>query len=140
MRASIPCLNVCVTCRAGRTLAEGEAPPGRLLHDALADLLGTAEDAALRLRPVQCLASCERGCAAAMTAPGKWGYLLGGLHAGLAADLLEYGAAYARSGTGTVMPSRRPASLGAAVLGRIPALDQMLPGLPPMPPDAAPGD
>ena len=74
----------------------------------------------LELRAVSCLASCERGCAAAISAPGKWSYLLGGLSGAVAADLLTYGAAYAASRTGTVMPSKRPASLAKAVLGRFP--------------------
>ena len=56
--------------------------------------------------------------------PGKWSYLLGGLEAGHATDLLEYAAIYAASANGVVMPSKRPASLGSAVDGRIPPLPQ----------------
>jgi predicted metal-binding protein len=100
-------------------LDEGETTPGQRLHDAVLALAGN--EAPVAVHSVSCLASCERGCAAAISAPGKWGYLLGGLSAGVAADLLTYGAAYAASKTGTVMPSRRPPSLAAAVLGRFPA-------------------
>ena len=116
---SLPYLHVCTTCRAGRPLAEGETAPGQYLHDAVAGLLGDGSPVALL--PVVCLASCERGCTAAISAPGKWSYLLGGLSAVDAADLLTYGAAYAASRTGTVLPSKRPASLARAILGRFPA-------------------
>ena len=77
-------------------------------------------DAPVELREVSCLASCERGCAAAIAMPGKWSNLLGFLSPALAPDLLAYAGAYAASATGTVMPSRRPASLRALILGRVP--------------------
>ena len=121
MSESVPCLHVCTTCRAGRPLAEGETAPGQYLHDAVAGLMG--EESLVALHPVTCLASCERGCTAAISAPGKWSYLLGGLSAADAADLLTYGAAYAASRTGTVLPSKRPASLARAIVGRFPAQD-----------------
>ena len=119
----VPHLHICVTCRAGRELEEGEVPPGQRLHDAVIALLG--QGAPVRVQAVQCLASCERGCAAAISAPGKWGYLLGFLSDALAPDLLTYGGAYAASRTGTVMPSKRPASLARSVLGRFPALETL---------------
>lgn len=118
MSERVPHLHICITCRAGRALEEGEVPPGQHLHDAVAGLVG--EDGPVRVQPVSCLASCERGCAAVISAPGKWGYLLGGLSNALAPDLLTYGAAYAASKTGTVMPSKRPPSLLSVVLGRFP--------------------
>ena len=119
MTQPVPRLHVCITCRAGSIPAEGEAPPGARLHAALADLLdGTAT---LRLSAVACLANCERGCSAAISAVGKWTYLLGGLGPGHAADLIAYAATYAASANGTVMPSRRPASLRQAVIARVPA-------------------
>lgn len=118
-----PTLLVCTTCRAGRELAEGETPPGQRLHDAIAGALEAAGDAApaLRLRGVACMATCQRGCAAAISQPGKWTYLLGDLSADLAPDLLTYAAAYAAHGSGALLPSRRPASLRSVVLARLPA-------------------
>ena len=118
---TLPSLHVCTTCRAGRPLGEGQVAPGQRLHDAVALLMGDASPVALQ--PVACLAVCERGCTAAISAPGKWSYLLGGLTEENAADLLTYGAAYAASRTGTVLPSKRPASLARAILGRLPAGD-----------------
>ena len=90
------------------------------MHDAVAALLGDAP--AIELRPVTCLSSCDNGCAAAISQPGKWTYLLGRLDPSLAPDLLAYAALYAAHRTGTVLPSRRPASLARMVLGRMPDL------------------
>ncbi len=117
----LPVLHVCTTCRAGLPLAEGQTAPGRIMHDAVAGLL--AANPAVVLREVVCLSSCDAGCAAAISAPGKWTYLLGRLEPALAADLLSYAALYAASKTGTVLPSKRPASLGRMVLGRVPDLN-----------------
>jgi len=121
-------LHVCVTCRAGRELAEGEPRPGRLLHDAVLRARLVQPDDGLQVREVMCLAACDRGCSAALTAPGKWSYLLGRLSPDHAADLLTYGALYAAHETGKIMQSLRPASLRDVVLGRTPALPVPEPG------------
>ena len=55
--------------------------------------------------------------------PGKWTYVLGHLAPGLGIDLLAYAATYAASATGTVMPSRRPATLARVVIARVPPLE-----------------
>ena len=115
-----PILYVCTTCRAGLPLAPGQAAPGRIMHDAVAALLPASP--VVELREVACLSSCDSGCAAAIAAPGKWTYLLGRLDPALAPDLLAYAATYAASKTGTVLPSKRPASLARMVLGRVPDL------------------
>lgn len=114
-----PRLIVCTTCRAGQPLAEGEAPPGARLLAALRAL----NTGAVELGTAACMANCDQGCSAALAAPGKWTYVLGHLAPELAADLLAYAATYAASATGTVMPSRRPASLGRAVIARVPHLE-----------------
>ena len=119
-------LHVCITCRAGRPLVEGEPVAGEVFYDAVVAALAQQALVAqagppVRLLPVKCLAACDHGCAAAIAAPGKWGTLLGRLGPELAPDLLLYGAAYAASASGAVLPSRRPASLARIVLGRLPA-------------------
>ena len=119
-----PRLILCITCRQGRTLAEGEKTPGALLHGTVSALLGEQVSAApVDLREVACLANCDRGCSAVISMPGKWTYLLGHLHAAIADDLLTYAAAYAASPTGTVLPSRRPESLRHMIIGRVPHLE-----------------
>ncbi len=119
-----PRLIVCTTCRAGQPLADGETPQGALLHAELLALMDQSPDGPpVDLRAAACMANCERGCSAAIASPGKWTFVLGHLSPGHAADLLRYAAVYAASATGTVMPSRRPASLGRAVMARVPHLE-----------------
>ena len=113
-----PVLHVCTTCRAGRDLAAGELPPGRDMHSAVAAHPAVG---AVELREVACLAACHAGCAAAISMPGKWSYLLGRLSPELAGDLLDYARCYAAHPTGTVLPSKRAASLARMVVGRLPA-------------------
>ena len=114
----MPTLHVCTTCRAGLPLADGAVAPGQAFFEAVRDAAGPG----VAVRPVKCLSSCDHGCAAAISAPGKWTYLLGRLDGALVPDLLAYAAAYAAHPTGTVLPSRRPASLARMVLGRVPDL------------------
>lgn len=121
-----PVLHVCVTCRAGRTLAAGETPPGAHLHDALMRAQNVSRETIHEytlpeIREVTCLAACAQGCTATIAAPGKWRVLLGHLDDTHAGDLLDYVSLYAASPTGMVLPSRRAPSLRTAVLGRIPA-------------------
>ena len=119
-----PCLILCTTCRSGGTPPqEGEEPPGAVLHAALQARLHDDRAARIDLRAAACLANCERGCSAAIAMPGKWTYLLGFLDPALADDLLAYAESYARSETGIVLPSRRPASLRNMIIGRIPDLE-----------------
>lgn len=118
----MPTLHICTTCRAGLPLAEGETAPGQHMLDAVAALAPPG----IEIRPVKCLSSCDHGCAAAISSPGKWTYLLGRLNPALAPDLLSYVASYAMHPTGTVLPSRRPASLAKMILGRMPDLSPAL--------------
>lgn len=112
---------MCITCRAGQPLVAGVPVAGQVFYDAVADALAQQASPAVRLLPVSCLAACDHGCTAAIASPGKWSTLLGRLSPELAGDLLAYGAAYAASARGAVLPSRRPASLARVVLGRLPA-------------------
>lgn len=119
----VPTLHICITCRNGQTLTDADTRPGQHMMDAVAALLDAGAPA-VNLRPVTCLSSCDNGCAAAISTPGKWTYLLGRLEPAMGADLLAYAATYAAHPTGTVLPSRRPASLARVVLGRMPDLSQ----------------
>ena len=110
-------LHVCVTCRRG--LPASDNPQGRQLHDALMAL--AHDNPQVVIHEVSCLAACDEGCTAVVASPGKWGWLLARLGPEKAADLLAYIAAYAASRSGTVMPSRRPASLSNMVRSRFPA-------------------
>jgi len=93
------CLHICVTCRRDNRQSEPEAAepvPGRLLHDAVAGLLDRGPNSSgLEVQPVICLANCDRGCSAILSAPGKWAYMVGGLGPEHAADVIAYGEARA---------------------------------------------
>jgi predicted metal-binding protein len=119
-------LHICTTCQGDEQARPAECVSGQALHDAVCALLSPSAEAALRVRGVACLANCTRGCSAAISGAGKWSYLLGYLSPQHAPDLLAYASLYARSETGTVLPSRRAASLRDSVLGRIPSVDQCL--------------
>lgn len=111
-------LHICITCQPGT--AEAEPCAGRRLHDAALVLHQAAGPDPVRIAAVTCLANCERGCSASLSAPGKWSYLVGGLRPEQAADLLAYARAYAAAATGTVLRSGRPAALAQAIVGRVP--------------------
>ncbi len=117
-----PVLHVCVTCRAGQPLEPGATPPGAHLYAALA-ALNADQGEPVELRQVACLASCERGCTAAIMTPGQFGYLLGDLSAEIAADVLDYARRYPTARNGFVLRSQRAASLTHSILGRMPAFD-----------------
>jgi predicted metal-binding protein len=109
-------LHICVTCGH-----PDEPRPGLTLHDNVAALMSDAEP--FTLKATKCLSRCGEGCGLAVTAPGKWGYLLSRLSPDLAADILTYARAYAAHETGALLPSRRPESLRNVVVGRIPAME-----------------
>ena len=115
------CVHICVTCKASEVCEDDAERPGLRFRRALE--AAAADDADwLEIREVSCLASCDHGCAAAISMAGKWSYLLGRLGAPKAADILTYARTYRASKTGLVLPSKRPASLHDAVLGRMPSL------------------
>lgn len=120
-----PTLFICISCgRGGEFQGEaGSTPDGKRLYEALQSLLVDAGAARppVKLCPAVCFANCERGCTAAIASPGKWSYMLGDLDVEHAADILVYADAYARSTSGVVLPSGRPASLQKSIVARFPA-------------------
>ncbi|HJS88032.1 MAG TPA: DUF1636 family protein [Acetobacteraceae bacterium] len=117
-----PRLIICTKCRAGQAHGESAPTQGARLYAAL-ERLNVGASAPVDLQAISCLANCERGCSGVLAMRGKWTYLLGLLSPEHAADLLAYGAAYAASASGTVLPSRRPASLRDVVMGRVPPME-----------------
>lgn len=121
MNDAKPDLHICVTCRAGLPVVEGEPVLGRVMFDrAAAVIAGLGVDAPVTLQAVVCLGNCAQGCSAAVSQPGKWSYLLGHMTPDHAADLVAYGAAFAASENGTVWRSGRALSLRDAIVARIP--------------------
>src|SRR5260370_40410372 len=96
-------LHVCITCKAGQTVLEGQATPGKLLHEAIAES-GAPEG--VNVVPVECLSACNNGCSVALSAPGRWSYVYGRMSQDNAKDIVAGG------GAGAPAP-RPPAGLRA---------------------------
>jgi predicted metal-binding protein len=112
-------LHVCITCRAGQTLPEGEATPGSRLHEAIA-AIGAPEG--VTIVPVECLSACNNGCSVALSAPGRWSYVYGRMSEANAKDILAGATAYAAAPDGIVPWRTRPEVFRKQSLARIPPL------------------
>jgi predicted metal-binding protein len=110
-------LHVCITCRAGQTLAEGETTPGAQLRDAIIEA-GVPDG--VNLVPVECLSACSQGCSVALSAPGRWAYVYGRLSQENARDVVAGAAAYAAASDGIVPWRSRPEIFRKQSLARIP--------------------
>lgn|SRR5574337_609534 len=108
-------LFVCVKCKSG------EKEAGQALFAALSE---RSCDGALALKAVECFAVCKRPCTVALTAPGKWTYVVGDLrpddHVG---DILDAAQRYAASPDGVVPWRERPVSFRKGVVSRTPPPD-----------------
>jgi predicted metal-binding protein len=118
-RAMTVTLHVCITCRAGQELQEGEITPGARLHAAIISV-GTPED--VRVVAVECLSACSQGCSVALSAPGRWSYVYGRLSDANAGDVVAGAAAYAAAPDGIVPWRRRPEIFRKQSLARIPPI------------------
>lgn len=112
-------LHVCITCRAGQTLQEGETTPGARLHAAILEI-GVPE--VVNVVPIECLSACSHGCSVALSAPGRWAYIYGRLSDGNAADIAAGAAAYAAAPDGIVPWRKRPEIFRKQSLARIPPI------------------
>ena len=113
-------LFVCMTCKAGAPLEDGEIAPGALLH---AGLLAQDLPEGVRLQGVECLSACNNGCSIALSAPGSWTYVYGRLSEADIPDILSGAAAYAASADGIVPWRMRPQIFRKQSLARIPPLE-----------------
>jgi predicted metal-binding protein len=112
-------LHVCITCKAGQAIPEGQATPGKLLHQAIAEI-GAPEG--VTIVPVECLSACNNGCSVALSAPGRWSYVYGRMSQDNARDILAGAAAYAAASDGLVPWRSRPEIFRKQSLARIPPL------------------
>jgi predicted metal-binding protein len=112
-------LHVCITCRAGQTLAEGETTPGKRLHAAILDA-GLPDG--VSMVPVECLSACSQGCSVALSAPGRWSYVYGRLSEANAKDVIAGASAYAGAPDGIVPWRSRPEIFRKQSLARIPPI------------------
>jgi predicted metal-binding protein len=110
-------LHVCVTCKAGQIVAEGEPCAGQKLHGALTN---EAAPPGVDIVPVECLSACTRGATIALSSPGRWSYVYGGLKEADAQQILSGAAKYAATADGIVPWRERPEIFRKQSVARIP--------------------
>jgi len=115
-------LHVCITCRAGQTIPEGEPTPGSLLHKAIVEI---GAPPGVTIVAVECLSACNNGCSVALSAPGRWAYVYGRLSQANASDVVAGAAAYAAAPDGIVPWRTRPEVFRKQSLARIPPINAL---------------
>ena len=110
-------LYVCITCKAG------EERLGQALFDALSARIAADGEAGVGLRAVECLSVCKRPCTVALTARGKWTYVVGDLSPETHLDdILTAARRFARTEDGIVPWRERPIPFRKGVISRTPPL------------------
>jgi predicted metal-binding protein len=112
-------LHVCITCRAGQSVTEGETTPGARLHSAI---LQAGVPESVKVVPVECLSACSQGCSIALSGPRRWSYVYGRLSDANAPDVIAGAAAYAAAPDGIVPWRSRPEIFRKQSLARIPPI------------------
>jgi predicted metal-binding protein len=118
-RAMTVTLHVCITCRAGQSIAVGETTPGARLHAAI---LEAGVPGGVCVVPVECLSACSQGCSIALSGPGRWSYVYGRLSDVNAAEIIAGAAAYLAAPDGIVPWRTRPDIFRKQSLARIPPI------------------
>jgi predicted metal-binding protein len=116
-------LFVCTTCRLlGENTEDLQARPGARLMKTLSQLL---EDGGqeIEIVPIECLSNCTRGCTVAVSAPGKWTYVLGALDpAQHAEDVLQFARLHQAHAEGLPVWRERPPHIRKNTIARVPPL------------------
>ena len=112
-------LHVCLTCRAGPPVPEGQPVPGQCL---MAALLRHPDPPGVTIRPVECLSACSNGAAIALSGPGRWTYVYGQMSETDAPEIMAGARAYAQTPDGIVPWRERVAIFRKRSLARIPPL------------------
>jgi predicted metal-binding protein len=110
-------LYVCVTCKSG------EDRLGQALFDALNVRIAADDEAGVTLRAVECLSVCKRPCTVALTARGKWTYVVGDLNLDShLEDIVLAARRFSRTEDGIVPWRERPIPFRKGVISRTPPL------------------
>jgi predicted metal-binding protein len=119
-------LLICTTCRSAVASAEAnpldETRPGALLYAAL--IAGTVPKG-LRIRAVECLSNCTRGCTVALRGgDDRWTYVYGNLDPAEHAEIVLDGAQrYQAAADGLVPWRERSQHFRKNCMARIPPLN-----------------
>jgi predicted metal-binding protein len=109
-----------VTCRGGKPLDLTPAP-GETLAAAMAQ---AAAGTGIVVRPIRCLANCNRGLSAAVRRNGAWTYVFGNLDLSDGAAALIEGAKLFAAAPDGLMPWRgRPDALKRGLVARTPPFE-----------------
>lgn len=113
-------LHVCVTCRAGEVLDDGQPCAGSRLHAALNN---EPVPAGVTIVPVECLSACTRGATIALVSKGRWTYVYGPMRESDAQAILAGAAAYAETVDGIVPWRQRIDIFKKNAIARIPPIE-----------------
>lgn len=122
-RPSSCTLHVCTSCRsAGAPREPAEMRPGFILYHQLRAAVESGPlGARVDVRAAECLSICPRPCGIALSSGEAWTYLFGDQQPGETVDdVLECVSLYLDSTVGFMARERRPKSLRASILGRVP--------------------
>jgi predicted metal-binding protein len=107
---------ICISCTVAGEPSEKK--PGRALYEAV---LAAGQN--LTVKPVDCMSVCKRPCTVALSAEGKWTYVVGDIRAEEhTQDVIRGARAYAASSNGIVPWRERPLCFRRGVIARIPPL------------------
>jgi predicted metal-binding protein len=115
-------LLVCVTCKSSAPADptdNDETRPGVRLYAALT--AGTPPKG-LRIRAVECLSNCTRGCTVALRGGDRWSYVYGNIDPSQAETVLDGAARYQAAADGLVPWRERPEHFRKNCIARIPPL------------------
>jgi predicted metal-binding protein len=112
---------VCTACRQSE---DAEMRPGETFIAALRERMPSEDEGRIFVTAVDCLGVCRRPCTVALSAAGKWTYVLGDLDmaAGHVEQLVAAAKAYAACETGIVPWKERPTCFKKGVVSRTPPL------------------
>ncbi|QKP78854.1 DUF1636 domain-containing protein [Methyloligella sp. GL2] len=123
---------VCTACRKVLKEEADFDDVGRRLLQALEQKLSDAGDSKVRVAGVDCLAVCTRPATLALTAKGRWTYVLGDLDPDAQlSEIVDGVLAYARSENGIIPWKERPKCFRKGVVARIPPLGFVQPEIDP---------
>lgn len=114
-------LYVCATCRGTAGDVPLDERPGARLLAAIEQRLAVEHDQGIAVVPANCLSNCQRGCSAAVSASGKWTYVIGDLdpdrHAG---DMVAFARLHCAHEQGVPEWRDRPEHVRKHTIARVP--------------------